>query len=103
MDKLNRYREVVGAEREGERIAVEVQSLSGPSPVADLEQALGQFVLYRSALARQEPDRRLFLAVDAKGYDGILSEPLGQDTTADLGVRLLIFDPTSRRVVRWTS
>jgi hypothetical protein len=38
-------RDVVGAEKYGQRIAVEVQSLSGPSPVADLQQALGEFVL----------------------------------------------------------
>ena len=96
-------RTILGAERSGERIAVEVQSFIGPSPVADLEQALGQFIIYRSALARQEPDRPLFLAVDQKSYDGILTEPVAGDPVADLGVRLLIFDPVCRRVVRWTS
>jgi hypothetical protein len=96
-------RAVIGADRGGERIAVEVQSFLSPSPVADLEQALGQFIIYRSALARQQPDRPLFLVVDETCYDGILSEPVAHDPIADLGVRLLIFDPASRRVVRWKS
>jgi hypothetical protein len=54
-------------------------------------------------LARQDPGRELFLAVDRDGYDGILTEPIGRDTLADLGVRVLVFDPTTKRVLRWTN
>ena len=67
----------LAAERGGERIAVEVQSFPSPSVVSDLQEAIGQYVLYRSVLSRQQPDRPLFLAVPRKVYDGILSEPLG--------------------------
>lgn len=38
-----------------EKIAVEIQSFTGPSPVADLPQALGRFATYRVILAGQEP------------------------------------------------
>ena len=37
---------LLAAERAGERIAVEVKSFLGASDIADLEQALGQFILY---------------------------------------------------------
>ncbi|MGL6097584.1 MAG: element excision factor XisH family protein [Fimbriiglobus sp.] len=94
-------RTLLGAERAGERIAVEVRSFLSPSGVADLQQALGQFFLYRSLLRRQEPDRVLYLAVTQKTHDGILSEPVGQYPLEDMGARLVIFDPTTRRIVRW--
>lgn len=35
----------------------------GARRIADLEEALGQYVVYRMALRRTEPDRELYLAV----------------------------------------
>jgi XisH protein len=43
---------LIAAERGEERIAVEIKTFIGASAIADLENALGQFVLYRSALKR---------------------------------------------------
>src|SRR5947209_4182151 len=51
------------AEKEGKKIAVEVKSFLGPSEVHDLEVAIGQYVLYRSLMARSDPERLLYLAV----------------------------------------
>ncbi len=48
---------VLAAEKAGRRIAVEIKGFTGASRVADLEQALGQLVLYRAILAEREPDR----------------------------------------------
>ena len=93
----------LGAEKGGEKIAVEVQSFTGPSPVADLQQALGQFTMYRLILAAQQPDRALFLAIPRQAYDGILSEELGALVASGADLRLLVFDPTAREVVEWIS
>jgi hypothetical protein len=41
----------LAAEKSGRKIAVEIKSFVGPSPMRELELALGQFVLYRSVLA----------------------------------------------------
>jgi XisH protein len=92
----------IGAERAGEKIAVEIQSFASPSPIADLQQALGQFEMYRLILADQEPDRVLFLAVTATVYDGILSEEIGRFVLTGASVRLVVFDPERAEVVRWT-
>ena len=54
---------ILAAEKGAEKIAVEIKSFTGPSEMADLEQALGQFTLYGAILDEQEPDRKLFLAV----------------------------------------
>src|SRR5581483_3885529 len=68
---------IVAAEKAGKRIAVELKSFLGTSPMHDLELALGQFLLYRSVLEEQEPDRKLFLAIPHEPAE-ILEEPIGQ-------------------------
>lgn len=91
----------IGAEKGAEKIAVEVQSFTGPSPVADLQQALGQFTMYRLILADQQPERTLFLAIPQQVYDGILSEELGTLVLSGAEVRVLVFDSTAREIVQW--
>jgi len=91
----------ISAEREGERIAVEIASLVADSPVRDLQEAVGQFVVYRALLSQVEPERALFLGVPTRVYDSVLSEPLGQLVAADVRLRLLVFDPQPPKVVRW--
>lgn len=96
-------RETIGAERDGRRIAVEVQSFRSDSDVEDLHHAVGQYVVYRILLNRSEPGRDLFLAVPDDVYDGILSEPLGMALIAEIPLHLVVFQPSNRRIVRWTS
>jgi hypothetical protein len=49
--------QVLTAEKAGRRIAVEIQSFIGASEINDIQNALGQYCLYRSVMARTEPDR----------------------------------------------
>lgn len=39
---------LLAAERAGRRIVVEIKVFAGPSKVADLEQAVGQYSIYRA-------------------------------------------------------
>src|SRR5438128_11870970 len=100
---LGAERLTIGAERGSERIAVEISSFVADSPVRDLQEAVGQFVVYRALLSRAEPDRTLFLGVETRVYDSVLSEPLGQMVTADVRLRVLVFDAQQQKVVRWIS
>lgn len=43
---------LLAAERGTEKIAVEVKSFTSPSDMKDLEQAVGQFILYARLLKR---------------------------------------------------
>lgn len=47
---------LVAAEKEGRKIAVETKGFGGPSKVAELDKAVGQFTLYRFILEEREPD-----------------------------------------------
>jgi hypothetical protein len=96
-------RTVIAAERKDERIAVEVQSFLGDSDIENLQHAVGQYVVYRLLLDEIEESRHLYLAVPDDVYTGILSEPLGQLVLADLKMRLLVFNPSTRGITQWIS
>jgi XisH protein len=91
----------IAAEKADRIIAVEVQSFLSPSPVRDLEEAVGQFAIYRAILTSEEPNRRLYLAVRREVYDGLFAERFGQLIVADLQLRLLVFDEEQERIVQW--
>ena len=94
---------LIGAQKASDKIAVEIQSFVNASAVADLQQALGQYTMYRLALAEQQPDRPLYLAVPPDVYNGILSEPLGQLVLVGVNLRLFIFDPDRCETIQWIS
>jgi hypothetical protein len=98
---LGAERVTVGAERGGERIAVEIASFVADSPVRDLQEAVGQFVVYRVLLSQAEPDRSLFLGVPAHVFESVLSEPLGELVMAEVRLRVLVFDAQQQRVIQW--
>jgi len=91
----------IGAERNGEKIAVEIHSFLNPSPVRDLEEAVGQYDIYRTILTETGSDRQLFLAVPEHVYEGILAERLGQLIVTRLQLRLIVFREQEERIVRW--
>src|SRR5262249_35264762 len=78
---------VLAAEKEGRKIAVEVKSFVGTSEVTDLHLAIGQYVVYGKALAANEPDRTLYLAVRLQVYRDVFQDPLGQLLLNDGSVR----------------
>ena len=53
----------IAAERNGQKIAVEVKTFIGTSTIFEFHTALGQLINYRYALEVQEPERVLYLAV----------------------------------------
>jgi hypothetical protein len=93
--------QLLAAEKGQRRIAVEVKSFLGNSEVIDLEQALGQFVLYRAILAVNEPSRTLFLAVRQDVLEDLFDEPIGQLIVRDQSLHVLGFDPQTEEITRW--
>lgn len=91
----------LAAERDGEKIAVEIKTFLGRSAVNDLQQALGQYNLYQFLLEREEPDRILFLAVPDDAYDEVFDPAVGRDLMARFQVRLIVFSADDQRILRW--
>ncbi len=91
------------AERDGERIAVEVKSFLARSAVQDLKEALGQFMLYEDALqlAPQHAGRVLFLAVHEQAYAEVFGSDVGRLILINRRIRLVVFDPVREIIIQW--
>jgi hypothetical protein len=94
-------RRLLAATKGDQKIAVEVKSFLGPSEVKDLQQALGQFILYHDLLAISDPERTLYLAVSLEVYREIFEEPIGMVLLENQRLRLIVFDPHQEVLLQW--
>ncbi|MDJ0619977.1 MAG: XisH family protein [Calothrix sp. MO_192.B10] len=94
---------LLAAERGFEKIAVEVKSFTSPSDMKDLEEAIGQFVLYARLLKRYYPEHQLYLAVTEDIHRTVFAEEAGQTMIEDGIISLVTFDPMEEKIVRWIS
>ena len=92
---------MLAAERGPTRIAAEIKTFTGLSILTDLQQAIGQYVLYRTWMRTTEPDRILYLAVDVETAANVFAEAFGQIVADDIQIRLIVVDMGSERIVTW--
>jgi hypothetical protein len=91
----------VGAQKGQLRIAVKIESFAGPSSTDALEEALGRFLLYRDILARVEPDREHYLAVNDMAYSEVFEDSMGELLLANGRLKLLVFHAETKVIQRW--
>ena len=94
-------KEVIGAEKEGRKIAVEIKSFASLSNVADFHEAYGKFVLYRKALRKKEPDRILYLAIRTKIWNTFFQKPFIQEVVEEDEVKLIVFNFPDKSLESW--
>jgi hypothetical protein len=92
-------KKLFAAEKEGRKIAVEIKSFLEPSPVSELEKALGQYELYSLIMEDEDPERVLYLAVINIIFEGFLSEEIGQRVIRKKKLRLIIFDADTEEII----
>lgn len=92
---------LIAAEKGMAKIAVEIKSFRSASEMKDLEEAIGQFVLYERLLTRYEPERKLYLAVPENVIKSVFEEEAGKVLLEDEILRLLTFDTTKEEVFKW--
>ncbi len=94
-------KKLLAAEREGQRIAVEIKSFVGKSPVKDWENAIGQFTLYLKILSRIDPNRTLYLAITKEIYVSFFAEDIVQVVLADGLIKIIVVDSIQEVITRW--
>ncbi|MES2464553.1 MAG: element excision factor XisH family protein [Armatimonadota bacterium] len=92
---------VLAAEKGPRRIAVEIKTFSGPSLIADLQQAVGQFGMYEDVLAVVEPERELFLAIPSIVQQTLVSEEIGRLMLEHRIRRIISFSVSDQEIVQW--
>jgi hypothetical protein len=91
----------LAAQRGNERIVVEIKSFLGASLIHDLEQALGQYGLYRTFLKKTEPNSILYMAVGTLTFSTFFQRESIQEAMIDHHVRMLVVDLASEEVTQW--
>ena len=92
---------LINAEKGTKKIVVEVKSFVGRSDVRDLEQALGQYILYREVLNEMRSERNLYLAISQPAFKSVFTIELGQVLLKNLIVKLIVFDEKSEAILQW--
>jgi hypothetical protein len=92
---------LISAEKGTDKIVIEIKSFIGQSDVKDLEQALGQYTLYRQVMDATNIDRRLYLAISQDAFNSIFTIELGQILLRNQVLRLIVFDPEREEILQW--
>lgn len=92
---------LISAQKANRKIAVEIKSFTNPSPIVDLEQALGQYLIYQAVLEETKPEYLLYLAIPKTTYGAIFSEPIGNLILKKYLLNLIVFDPKKEEVCQW--
>lgn len=94
---------LLAAQKDQERIAVEIKSFLGPSLIKDFHLALGQFLNYRLALTSQDPQRRLYLAIPIETHTTFFAIPFVRAAVENYQLALLVYNSELQEVVEWIS
>ncbi len=92
---------LLAAERAGEKIAVEIKTFLGDSPITDYHAALGQFLNYRLALELSEHNRTLYLAIPITVHQAFFQREFVQLSVERYQIKRLIYNPVQEVIVQW--
>jgi hypothetical protein len=92
---------LVAAEKNGQKIAVEVKSFVGTSIISEFHKALCQFMNYRLALNLQNPERALYLAVPLDIYESFFTLMFGQVAIQSYQLKLIVYDEKKEVIIKW--
>jgi len=92
---------VLAAKKAEQKIVVEVKSFVGNSEMADLERAIGQYVIYRAVLIERGDNRALYLAVPQNIIHDIFEQPLGKILLKHNLAQVIGFDPQTEVITQW--
>lgn len=92
---------VIAAERENEKIAVEIKSFVGQSPVSEFHRAVGQYENYRLSLEELDPSRRVVLAIPEAAWIDFFQRPFIKKAVQRYQVEILVFNPKNNTILTW--
>ncbi len=94
-------RSPLAAEKDGEKIVVEIKTFAGRSFVKDLQQALGQYQIYLSLLEMVASERTLYLAISSFVYNDLFTQKAARLVTQRYNLKLLVVNIHQEKVVQW--
>lgn len=93
----------IAAEKDSEKIAVEIKSFISNSDVSTFHTALRQYLNYCQALEDREPERIVYLAVPNDTYQDFFQLSFVRRTLKRYRVKLIVYDPKLEEIKQWIS
>lgn len=91
----------IAAERQGQKIVIEIKSFVGKSMMYDFHNALGQYIVYRDLIQLTEPEYKLYLAIDELVYAEFFQRKSVQTVTQQNQLRLMVVDTRNEEIQQW--
>ena len=91
----------IAAERDTEKIAVEIKSFIADSDISEFHTALGQYLNYVQALEEHEPKRTVYLAVPNETYKDFFQLTFIQRTIKRYQMKLIVYEPVREEILLW--
>jgi hypothetical protein len=92
---------LIGAERNGEKIAVEIKTFGRASFITALHEAVGKYIVYRTVLKYVKSDRVLYLALPDDTYAKFGQEPIVKSIFAEYDFKILLYEPANQIITSW--
>ena len=92
---------LIAAEKDDQKIAVEVKSFIKVSDIHEFHLAIGQYRNYLLALSIREPDRVLYLAIPEEAFYRFFTLQFVQHALQFNQVHFLVYDTQGEKIVRW--
>ncbi len=92
---------ILVAEKDEERILVEIKSFLTPSAFYEFHGALGQYNNYRRILRMTGENAPLYLAMPEDVFDVLLNDEFGQLTIKEEHMKIILFQPIEKNISRW--
>ena len=92
---------LIAAERETEKIAIEIKTFGNASFITALYEAVGKYIIYRNVLSLLQPDRKLYLAIPENIYNRYFSQKVIQKTIQEERFKLVIYNQSLETITQW--
>lgn len=91
----------IAAEKQGQKIVVEIKSFVGRSQMYDFHLALGQYMVYRKLIQLTAPEYTLYLAIDDIVYKEFFQRKSVQVITNENQLLLMVVEMDREEILQW--
>ncbi|MBE9093192.1 XisH family protein [Tychonema sp. LEGE 07203] len=91
----------IAAQRQEQKIVVEIKSFVGRSLMYDFHGALGQYMVYRNLIQLTDPEYKLYLAIDDVVYTNFFQRKSIQLITNENKLLLMVVEMEKEEILQW--
>ncbi|ABA21888.1 fdxN element excision controlling factor XisH [Trichormus variabilis ATCC 29413] len=91
----------IAAQRDKQKLVVEVKSFISASKIQDLKEALGQYDIYRYLLEETAPDRKLYISVSKVAYHNFFTQDVIQLILKKHQLPIIVVDIEAEEITQW--